>query len=170
MKTVTDIASFLKRNGTKLTLSYDEKSNTFLAWTPGDECASRYLDDALDNLQEAFRRRANAMTPVRETKTDLESPFTHTTISSSSQAFAATIKKIYGATATTPVTHYPTCPQCGAIPDYGNGYDSTSNSWQMHCKCGCDWLQPMIVGIRVKFGPTNVYEFRTDNDLHIVSP
>lgn len=70
MKTVTDIASFLKRNGTKLTLSYDEKSNTFLAWTPGDECASRYLDDALDNLQEAFRRRANAMTPVQEAKAE----------------------------------------------------------------------------------------------------
>lgn len=66
MKTTTDIAAFLKRTGAVLTLSHD--GSKFLAHVKGDECASKYLDDALENLAEAMRRRANQMAPVREAK------------------------------------------------------------------------------------------------------
>lgn len=73
MKTTTDIAAFLKRitaananTAAPVTMCHDGK--VFIVKVADMSTRSQYLDDALENLAEETRRRANNMQPVRETK------------------------------------------------------------------------------------------------------
>lgn len=131
MKTTTDIAAFLKRenNSPCLTILYDGKQFE-VSCSKSDVARSRYLDDALENLSEAMRRRANQMAPVRESKSE-PNPTSGTaftwTLSGSSMTPKPTAppRQING-----PV---PSCPACARLPD------SASAGGSISCGCGFKW-------------------------------
>jgi len=122
MKTTTDIGSFLKRitsananTPASLTLLHDGKA--FIVKCGDDSSKSAYLDDALENLAEARRRRANGMEAVRETKWEPSPASAPAATSPTGNAQAAP------------------CAKCG-----GRGYTIfTSGGTSYMSYCSCAW-------------------------------
>lgn len=72
MKTVSDVAAFLKRNPGHALLVEIGRDGSFrvecgiVGVADHEKSTSKHLDDALENLAESMRRKANGMAPARD--------------------------------------------------------------------------------------------------------
>lgn len=114
MKTIGDLQSFLKRKES-LPVEVSYTDGKFTVKTHSIKVSGKYLDDALDNMAEEYRRRANEMEPMRDANKNQSSGQT-------------------AAPPTAPAS--PRCSSCG-----GKGYVMGNGSIAL---CACYWSSVKI--------------------------
>jgi hypothetical protein len=119
MKTIFDLALFVKRNGNVLIAVDDGK---FVVSTLKTETSSKHLDDALDNLAEQLRRHASGMV-LGDAPIAPSVPAPASTMSSTLVMASCGTATMLGGT----------CPKCNALPYCGSLTD-------FYCGgCGAVW-------------------------------
>ena len=110
MKTISDLALFVKRHK-GLAIQFDD--DEFIVGTPTTVARSKYLDTALENLLEEYRRKNSGLV-LRETATSTPGVIV---------AACGTYTELGG-----------TCPQCNNLPRVA-WYDKLTCS-----KCDNEWV------------------------------